>query len=126
MTRRDLSPHDFDRILSEHAARTAMLRALHPLNRPALDPSERDSEIRMSMGAVAIVFVLMAAMALVAIASLLVVAFGHVRALWPAASATARAALADLPTAQASLLGAFLFFIALGLLWALWPRRHAA
>lgn len=118
--------HDFDELLARHNARTEILRARHPLNRPALDTTERDSELRTAMAAVGLVFVVLAFAALAGIGALLFIAYGQLRQLLPIAGAAARRAIEHLQPDVAGLVSAALIFIGLGLFAALWPRKEAA
>lgn len=87
MTKRDLSPHDFEALMREHQARTAALRALHPLTRPALDREERESAVAIAMAAVAAVVLLSAALIIGGLTTLLAVGVCHARDSWPAIAA---------------------------------------
>lgn len=120
------SIYDFDSLLAAHNARTAILRARYPLNRPALDRTERDEEIRTAMAAVGLVFVVLAFAALAGIGALLFVAYGQLRPLVPAAGSAARRAIEHLQPDVASIVSAALILIGLGLFAALWPRKELA
>lgn len=84
MTRRDLSARDLAGLVSEHESRVAMLRTLHPLNRPALDREERESAVAVAMAAVAAVVLLSTALIIGGLTTLLAVSVCHARDSWPA------------------------------------------
>jgi hypothetical protein len=78
--------HDLADLITANEERTAALRAEHPLNRPALDPSERDSEVRVVMGFAGAAAIAMAAAVLLAIGMGLAFVYGVLRPIAPAAA----------------------------------------
>jgi len=125
MKRPTLSIHQYDALIASHEARIAVLRAMRPQYRPALESSERDSEIRVAMGAVGVVFAVAAALLLVGASMLIVIAFGLVQPSLPLVAAAVRAWLASLTPAQTTVFSASLLFLGLGLLASMRPARSA-
>lgn len=125
MSGRDLSISDFDALMETHSRRTAALRALHPLHRPALDTSERDSELRVAMAAVALVCLLATFSVLAGIGTLVFVAYGWLRPLAPVAAAAARRLIEQMSPDVATLVSAGLVLLGLALFSILWPRHSA-